>query len=215
MASENIEQIWNRGDAALMDAQLEIEVTEVHGVICGLAAGGCANDVSAFMPNLVNILNAGEQFGADVGQWLVELFGLVSEQFRGMETLDLPFEDRITSGQEAAYYLTMWAEAFLVGFGCSCGRQELSDSGRELVDEISEFARVEAEEVSSEEELEEILTTLTEHLKVCAMSLYADYGAVTGGRIPLEEGGTKTRGAIRDGELVIGEEGIHLSDLTG
>ncbi len=215
MASENIEQIWNRGDAALMDAQLEIEVTEVHGVICGLAAGGCANDVSAFMPNLVNILNAGEQFGSDVGQWLVELFGLVSEQFRGMETLDLPFEDRITSGQEAAYYLTMWAEAFLVGFGCSCGRQELSDSGRELVDEISEFARVEAEEVSSEEELEEILTTLTEHLKVCAMSLYADYGAVTGGRIPLEEGGTKTRGAIRDGELVIGEEGIHLSDLTG
>ncbi len=215
MASENIEQIWNRGDAALMDAQLEIEVTEVHGVICGLAAGGCANDVSAFMPNLVNILNAGEQFGADVGQWLVELFGMVSEQFRGMETLDLPFEDRITSGQEAAYYLTMWAEAFLVGFGCSCGRQELSDSGRELVDEISEFARVEAEEVSSEEELEEILTTLTEHLKVCAMSLYADYGAVTGGRIPLEEGGTKTRGAIRDGELVIGEEGIHLSDLTG
>ncbi len=215
MASDNIEQIWNRGDAALMDAQLEIEVTEVHGVICGLAAGGCANDVSAFMPNLVNILNAGEQFGSDVGQWLVELFGLVSEQFRGMETLDLPFEDRITSGQEAAYYLTMWAEAFLVGFGCSCGRQELSDSGRELVDEISEFARVEAEEVSSEEELEEILTTLTEHLKVCAMSLYADYGAVTGGRIPLEEGGTKTRGAIRDGELVIGEEGIHLSDLTG
>lgn len=215
MASDNVEQIWNRGDAALMDAQLEIEVTEVHGVICGLAAGGCANDVSAFMPNLVNILNAGEQFGSDVGQWLVELFGLVSEQFRGMETLDLPFEDRITSGQEAAYYLTMWAEAFLVGFGCSCGRQELSDSGRELVDEISEFARVEAEEVSSEEELEEILTTLTEHLKVCAMSLYADYGAVTGGRIPLEEGGTKTRGAIRDGELVIGEEGIHLSDLTG
>ena len=74
---------------------------------------------------------------------------------------------------------------------------------------------LESEDIDNEDELENIVTTLVEHLKVCAMSLYADYGAVTGGKIEIpDEMRKRAKGPFRDGELVIGEDGIHLSDLT-
>ncbi|MBQ8706523.1 MAG: UPF0149 family protein [Succinivibrionaceae bacterium] len=220
MISEKLMASWNSGEAALLLENADIEITEVHGLICGMIAGGCENNVSAYMPSVVNTINSGEAFGESVKSWLVEFFDLLSRQYREMETLDFPFEDRLTTPDDAVYYLSMWASAFLLGFGCSFGSEELSSSGRELLEEISSFTQVESENIESEEEFDSIVTTLQEHLKVCAMSLYADYGAVTGGRIPGAESAgagksVKGKGPIRDGELVIGEEGVHLSDLLG
>jgi uncharacterized protein YgfB (UPF0149 family) len=214
MISDELSAAWSSGEAAILLENLDLEITEVHGLICGLIAGGCANDVSAYMPNLMNILNSGEPFGESIKEWLVDFFGIVSKQYHDMETLEFPFDDKLVSADDTVYYLSMWAGAFLLGFGCSFGSEELSTSGRELVEEISAFTQVESEDIDSEDELENVVTTLVEHLKVCAMSLYADYGAVTGGKIPLRENDKKKEGPIRDGELVIGEEGIHLSDLT-
>jgi uncharacterized protein YgfB (UPF0149 family) len=215
MISEELKAAWSSGEAIIMLDNLDLDITEVHGLICGLIAGGCKDEPSAYMTNLKNILNNGEVFEESVKDWLAEFFSVLSKQYHDMETLEFPFDDKLVSPDDTVYYLSMWAGAFLLGFGCSFGSEELSTSGRELVEEISAFTQMESEDIDNEEELENIVTTLVEHLKVCAMSLYADYGAVTGGKIEIsEEKGNKPKGPFRDGELVIGEEGIHLSDLT-
>lgn len=211
MISKEMEKAWIDGEVAVLTDHLDLEVTEIHGVVCGLIAGGCENDVSSYMQLLSNILHSGEHFEEATKTWLVSFYDQLFQQYQTMETLEFPFEDKITSPEDAAYYFSLWAEAFLIGFGCSHGSEELSESGRELLSEISEFTQVEAEDVESSDELDEILTTLAEHLKVCAMSLYADYGAKTHGRIPVAG---ENSSPVRDGELVIGDEGISLEELT-
>ena len=63
-----------------------------------------------------------------------------------------------------------------------------------------------------EEEFDEVLTTLVEHLKVCAMSLYADYGYRTDGKIVIPKEIENSR-YTQEGELVIGDEGVSIEDL--
>ncbi len=211
MVSEVMEKSWVEGEVAVLTDHLDLEVTEIHGVICGLIAGGCEKDVISYMQHLSNILHSGESFDESTKTWLVSFYELIFNQYQDMETLEFPFEDKITSAEDAAYYFSMWAESFLIGFGCSHGSEEMSDSGKELLSEISQFTQVEAEDVASQDELDDILTTLSEHLKVCAMSLYADYGAKTRGKIILPK---EKDSHIKEGELVIGDEGISFEELA-
>ncbi len=213
MAADKFIQTWKNGEANILVEHLDFDITEVHGLICGLIAGGCANDVSAYMPNIVNVLNSGDALSSEMKEWLVDFFNQISTQYQQMDSLIFPFEDLLVSADDTIYYLSMWASAFLIGFGCSFGSEELSTSGRELIEEISQFTQVESEDIASEEELDNIVVTFVEHLKVCAMSLYADYGAVTGGKIAIDPEDKSKNSPIQDGELVIGENGIHLADL--
>lgn len=210
MISGAMNKAWTEGEVAIITDHLDLEVTEVHGVICGLIAGGCENDVVSYMQYLTNILHSGESFDESTKSWLVSFYAILFEQYQSMETLEFPFETKMVNPEDAVYYLSMWAESFLIGFGCSHGSEELSDSGKELLEEISQFTQVESEDIENEEELEDIITTLVEHLKVCAMSLYADYGAKTGGKIDVPH----NKKHVQDNELVIGDEGISFDELS-
>ena len=53
-----MEQAWIDGEVAVLTDHLDLEVTEIHGVVCGLIAGGCENDVSSYMQLLSNILHS-------------------------------------------------------------------------------------------------------------------------------------------------------------
>jgi uncharacterized protein YgfB (UPF0149 family) len=212
MISETMKKAWIDGAAALASEHMELETCEVHAVVCGLIAGGASDDPSVYMPKISNIINSGEPLSSEIKEWILDFFKLVRSQFHDMETIEFPFEEEMTDPEVSVYFLSIWAEAFLVAFGCEIDRDEMDDSGKELVEEISNYTRLESGDEMSEEEFDDTLTTLIEHLKVCAMSLYADYGCRTGGKISIPKEFENSK-YTRDGELVIGDEGISIEDL--
>ena len=212
MISETMQKVWIDGQAALAAEHMELETCEVHAVICGLIAGGANDDPATFMPKIYNIINSGEPFSAELKEWILDFYKLIRTQFHDMETIEFPFEEDMTDSEVSVYFLSVWAEAFLVAFGCEVNRDEMDDSGKELVEEISNYTQLESGESMPEEEFDEVLTTLVEHLKVCAMSLYADYGYRTDGKIVIPKEIENSR-YTQDGELVIGDEGVSIEDL--
>lgn len=212
MISEKMQKLWTDGKVSLLTEHLELDICEIHGFICGLIAGGSNNDASEYMKNINNLLNSGEPFSGEMKEWIQDMYSEVRSQYHDMETLEYPFEEELTDQETAVYYLGQWAETFLLGFGCVINRDEMDDSGKELIDEISNFTQIEVGDNMESEELDEMLTTLLEHLKVCAMSLYADYGFKTDGKIVIPKE-IQNNKYTKDGELVIGDEGISISDL--
>lgn len=213
MDSEKFDKLLVDGECAILEDHLDIEVAEVHGLLCGLIAGGSKNDFGDYLPKVHNLLNSGNPFSAGTKDWIVSFFDFLYEKFRTMETIDLPFEQKLNSPEETVYYFTVWSEAFLIGFGSEFNKEELDEEGKELINEISQFTQIETGDVGSDDEFDDIVVTLIEHLKVCAMILYATYGNRTGEKIEIPEELLSDKKQKDDGELVIRDEGISISDL--
>lgn len=212
MISELMSKSWIDGKVAILQEHLEIEACEIHGVICGLIAGGATDNPTEFMPKIYNIINSGEPLSAELKDWILEFYKIIRTQYHDMETLEFPFEEDLTDQESSVYFLSLWSEAFLIGFGCEINKEEMNDNTKELIEEISNYTQLEVSDDVDQDEFDEIITLLVEHLKICAMSLYADYGFKTDGKIiiPKEIANNKY---TKDGELVIGDEGISLDDL--
>lgn len=210
-----IEQTVKEGDILFLANSPDSDASEAHGFVCGLVAGGISSVDE--IANLVskNILS-GSDFLDEVKEWLAKLARAVLEQYSGMETLDIPLEERCNDAESLTYYISLWAQAFLFGFGCATKVSEMTAEARECISDITAFTQIDEDDGTdiSDEELDEMYFTFTEHLKVCAMSLYAEFGAPAGAVRPKASDGEDEKLDFGDdGELVIRDDGIHFDEL--
>lgn len=210
-----IEQTVKEGDILFLANSPDSDASEAHGFVCGLVAGGISSvDEIADLASK-NILS-GSDFLDEVKEWLAKLARAVLEQYSGMETLDIPLEERCNDAESLTYYISLWAQAFLFGFGCATKVSEMTAEARECISDITAFTQIDEDDGTdiSDEELDEMYFTFTEHLKVCAMSLYAEFGAPAGTVRPkVSDDEDEKLDFGDDGELVIRDDGIHFDEL--
>ncbi len=151
--------------------RLDAEPSEIHGMFCGILSSHVENPDAVWQQELLDE----EDKGGPCRQPLKRLFDATKESITGPGlgfTPLLPDDGAALADRTRA--LASWVAGFLYGLGLGgLATDDLGDDAREVLRDLSDFGRVEAE-VSDTEENEEAYAELVEYLWVAVMLVYAE-----------------------------------------
>lgn len=173
----NTEDILEPLSAALAQAGVRQEPSELHGVICGLLSTGVNPEDAELQGLLAAHVELEGQWPADAVQAFSDLRDLARDGMLGggMDlALLLPDDDRDLGERVSA--LGHWAEGFLVGFGTGTAGMKDSDfppALQEALSDLSAISNVAVPEEGSEEE-ESLFQQVAEHARVAALMVFTE-----------------------------------------
>ncbi|NVJ49086.1 MAG: UPF0149 family protein [Gammaproteobacteria bacterium] len=155
--------------------ECETQASEFQGIICGLFAGGMKNDGKAWKAPVINHINDGELLAPEV---MTTLAQYIEQQGRHLAEsvfqLDLVLPPASAAIDERLLNICQWVQGFLLGYGMQVGKQELaSDDLNEAITDLLEIANVDLD-VEANEQMEQALYTVEEHVKVAAQVVYLE-----------------------------------------
>lgn len=168
-----------RLQAALDEAELGIDASELHGLVTGHACGGGAMDRQQVLKTL-ELENDDPRLDALMMQVHDACVAHLGDLDMGLQPL-LPADDKPL--RERADALVDWARGFLGGFGLAGAQAgQLSDDGREVLRDLgtigtSQLALDGDDEGTDEDESAQM--ELVEYVRVGAMLLHAELARTT------------------------------------
>lgn len=169
----------------------DVQVAELDGLVAGLLVKGPSVPVRKLMQALMDYLVDSESFQPDALQqgFLVKLVAALAEHAQELHALDdmewvplLPSEDASLAAQLGA--LAGWCAGFIHGCGIALGADggsvrdnDLPGNVHELLADLAEISRVDAEEVSgndAESDFVELLEYVRTAAFTCALELARD-----------------------------------------
>ncbi|MGD2083828.1 MAG: YecA family protein [Chromatiales bacterium] len=165
-------KLYQRVQRQLAAADVDAELAEVHGVLCGLLCAGRPEPLETWLAELFDNAEPGDLLVDECRDSLRKLYRdtLADMEEPGLGfSLLLPGEDRPVD--ERARALGEWCQGFLYGVGLSGVSPvgDLSQEAREALRDFAEISRVDEQGVSGGEEDEEALTEIYEFVWVAAM----------------------------------------------
>ncbi|MBV7317369.1 UPF0149 family protein [Shewanella sp. NIFS-20-20] len=168
-----IEQVNN----ALREAEIGQHAVEVHGALVGLICGGVQLTPNGWQKPLSELMNDGQALPKNLEQLVTVMYQDSVSRLAEMEfgfTLLLPDEEETLASRLEA--LSLWVQSFLTGLAIIQPKlKSASAEVREVIDDLSEIARVELE-VDEDEESEAALMELVEFVRMAAMLCYSEFG---------------------------------------
>ncbi len=164
----------------LASANASLEASEVHGVLCGLAA------IDRPMPGnwfaeLFDQAEPGDVLVDEAQSLVRELFDFTLQQIGNNETgihLLMPADE--VSLPLRARALAEWSQGFLYGVGLAGDEQQFSEQARECLEDITEFTRMDLNAIGEDDdpsEEEQAVMELTEFLRVAILLIHEDIKA--------------------------------------
>ncbi len=162
-------------DDILATNNLDIQASELQGMICGLFSAGMPNDGKSWKIPVIDRINEGQLLAA---KDMEQLDRYVRAMGGTLETslfeLELALPDDVASIAERIASASKWCEGFLLGYGLQVQDQRLnSDDLQEALKDLSEISQVDLD-VDESEEMEQALTTVLEHVRVTAQVVYIE-----------------------------------------
>ena len=163
---------YNACNAIIVKIDADLSAAEAHGMATGML---CINEQAESVVWLAELLqNAGPVIDADKNV-LVRLFEetrrlLASDEFEF--DLFLPEEDALLSEQVEA--LISWCRGFLFGVGSGASASNWPKEVREILKDITEFTKLDAN--AEGEEDERALAEITEYLRSVVLLLRDELG---------------------------------------
>ncbi|WP_067102431.1 UPF0149 family protein [Marinomonas atlantica] len=154
---------------------------ELHGQLCGYLASGVAlplEDWLAMVAEFCDIEGWKEDASRDA---IVELYQSTIELYRNGEYALVPcMSDDDAPLSERGTTLAQWAHGFLVGYGLSGHKPNLSDDAKQVLQDFANISAMQAEMEDLEEnnDNETDLIELVEYVRLSAMMLYSEHGSV-------------------------------------
>ncbi len=156
---------------------VNVDAAEIHGILCGMMAGGMSITDQKWLDALSDTTNSGEPFNQDAEQLLTSLFNQTGQQLLEAEfALQLMLPDDKAPINDRGAALISWVQGFMLGFGLY--QQDLmqcSDDVREALQDFADIARME-EPMSDDEESERALDEVIEYVKISALLCYSELG---------------------------------------
>lgn len=155
-----------------------VTAAEVHGVICGLIAGGMAQNDIRWQQHFNALLNDDFALPNDVQKAVNLLFSRVFEELQNRMQFELLLPDDDEDLDARLDAMMEWSAAFLAGFGVV--QQELNKASTELqemIQDISSITQVSSDFDQEDEESETAFVILYEHLKLGATLAFEEFGA--------------------------------------
>lgn len=150
----------------------EAELSECHGLLCGLLCCQQADTSGDFLDHLVAMQLLADR-GSVLGDVMAEAWEATRQQMDdeelGFELWlpddDEPLEDRTVS-------LAQWCSGFLAGLGSACSLEALSEPAREALEDLIEISRAELSSghAGEGEEEEAAYAEIVEYVRVVALT---------------------------------------------
>lgn len=149
--------------------------SELHGLLCGLLAGGERPGVEAWQRQAGSMLT-----DEPLDEVSLELFARMYEQTRtqleqgdfGIQVL-LPDDDE--SMEQRTEALGLWCHGFLSGFGESAANQKLSEEMNGILHDFSEIAQI--QESDESDETERFFLDVSEYVRMALLNVFAEMNA--------------------------------------
>lgn len=167
---------------SLLANKVDSDPAEIHGILCGMLAGGMNMDNRDWLLSLADFINAGQSFSDDIEKILIALYEDTCKQLQHPDfsfAMCMPEDGAPIS--ERGHAVVSWVQGFLLGFGVQQEqRKSCSDEVKEALQDFSEIARMDAEMVESEE-AEQALFEVTEYIRISVMLCYGEMGQAQSG----------------------------------
>ncbi|WP_395344702.1 UPF0149 family protein [Ningiella sp. W23] len=170
---ENYEQLSNK----LNQENIIVDGAEVHGILCGMLAGGMNVDDHGWVEALADVINQGEALSVDMQDVITELYNQICQQFIEPDfALKMCLPDDASPINERGQALTHWVQGFLLGFGLhQADLTKCSEDVKEALEDFSQIVRMD-EQMSEDEESEQALFEVVEYVRISAMLCFNELG---------------------------------------
>ena len=167
---------YKKCNAIIVQSDAELSAAEAHGMATGML---CVNEQTESAAWLAELLHNSNSVIDENKNILVRLFGetrhlLASDEFEF--DLFLPEDD--TSLIERVDALKSWCRGFLFGVGSGATASNWPKEAREILKDIAEFTKLDAN--AEGEEDERALVEITEYLRSAVLLLRDELGESSG-----------------------------------
>jgi len=172
---ENINDLYDRFEELLAEADCEITAAEFQGILCGMISAGLQRTSLSWLEQINALINENNGFSNELSQFAKMLVDETHQAFADDDLLapilipddSYPMIDRLES-------LSFWSQGFLLGFGLQFGdKKALQKEIKESLTDIAEISQVSIEN-DDNEEAHTSLETLIEHIKVAVKMIYME-----------------------------------------
>ena len=172
---ENINDLYDRFEELLAEADCEITAAEFQGILCGMISAGLQRSSLSWLEQINALINENNGFSNELSQFTKMLVEESHQAFADDDLLapilipddSYPMVDRLES-------LSFWSQGFLLGFGLQFGdKNALQNEIKESLTDIAEISQVSIKNDDNEEE-KMALETLVEHIKVAVKMIYME-----------------------------------------
>jgi hypothetical protein len=159
---------------------LVLSATEINGFITGMLCGGLSWQDEDCQMNLQQVLNEGDALSADLLAILSRSFKDTKQQMvQGLLQWKLAIEDNDNSLGERLKSLSLWSEAWLLGYGHGLDSGKATAEAIEVLSDIKNISQVdfelaESEQGEEDESMEKAYVDILEHLKVSVEMLFLE-----------------------------------------
>ncbi|MFS1462077.1 hypothetical protein BCT35_22985 [Vibrio lentus] len=165
----------------LQSASLAVTPAEMHGLLTGMLSGGLNLTDKSWQPLIFDYTNEGMGWPDRVLTLAEATLKVTTSEITGsgMElSMLLPDEDASASLFDLADGVSDWINHFISGLGLvGTPLNKASDGTKEALADLEEMAKLGIDEEDDLEEQAQLLEHVIEHVKACALTIHAEFGA--------------------------------------
>ncbi len=155
----------------LKSAAVDVGVSEVHGLLCGLLCSGSEDAPALWRAELSGDLEPDESATREFRRSLDGLFQGAKTQLEDPDSgFRLLLPDDAQPLKQRALALVEWCQGFLYGFGlCGLSERAFSEETQEALRDITEITHMDQHQLEQTEANEEAYMEVSEFVRVAAL----------------------------------------------
>jgi yecA family protein len=168
--------VYGALNQALQDVGAAMDVSETHGVLCGLI---CFFDDNDKIPSILSQQVLGDAAIHDQlsEQSFVQLSALTEKTIADLDNPDCLFQPLLPNSDkplsERIQAIGGWCEGFLYGVGLAVANQEIAENAQELLNDLAKIARIAPiEDAQTTNDDEKDYAELVEYIRIGTLNLY-------------------------------------------
>ncbi|WP_047048701.1 YecA family protein [Vibrio mexicanus] len=165
----------------LQSAGLAVNPSELHGLLTGMLSGGLKLNDESWQAVLFDYTNDGMGWPKASLEFAKTILATTTLEVTGtgMEiSLLLPDEEASASLFDLADGVADWVNHYISGLGLiGADIKKASKETKEALADLEEIAKLGIDEDDDMEEQAQLLEQVIEHVKACALTIHAEFGA--------------------------------------
>ncbi|GLT18195.1 UPF0149 protein [Vibrio zhanjiangensis] len=164
----------------LQTAGLAVNPAELHGLLAGMLSGGLSITDNSWQPMIFDYTNDGMGWPAKPLQLAQSTLDATIAEFTDSAmniSILLPDEDASASLFDVADGVAEWVNHYISGLGLvGIELKHASKESKEALTDLEEISKLAIDEEDDLAEQAQLLEQVIEHIKVCALTIHAEFG---------------------------------------
>lgn len=173
----NSSQVYEHISNVLERNNVLADAAEVHGIICGMLAGGMPLEDREWLEPMADFIHQGDSLPIDAKDELVELFNQTCQQLVEADfSLMLCLPDDASPINDRGQALINWVQGFMLGFGIhQADLTGCTADVKEALEDFADIARMD-EQMSDDEDSEKALFEVMEYVRISCILCFNELG---------------------------------------